>query len=112
MTKTDAVAVADAANGDGAGQQPVALEGQHHLRELVGQLGPDTPATDAHGREVGLVANSLSELEPAADQRPGIEQSLQIDIYHGVLLTWEAQPTQIVEGRGERRELLTVSGPG
>ena len=88
------VAVADRADGDRAGQHPVALEGQQHLGHAVGQLGTHHPAADADRREVGLVAEALGELEPAAHQRSRVEQSLQIDFYHWVLLTCDPQPTE------------------
>ena len=59
----------------------MALEGEQHLRHLVGHLGPDDPAADADGRVIGLVGDALGQLQ-APTQQP-----LKIQVYDRLLLT-------------------------
>jgi hypothetical protein len=59
----------------------VALEGPHHLRETVRQLRPHQAAAHQQRGEVGLVAEPLGQLQPAAEER------LQVDVYDRFLLT-------------------------
>jgi hypothetical protein len=71
----------------------VALERPHHLRETVRQLWPHQAAAHQQRCEVRLVAESLGELQPAAEER------LEVNVYDRFLLTW---PVSLCECRARR----------
>jgi len=77
----DPVTVADRADRHRTGEQAEALEGEQHPGNSMGQLGSHQAAAHAQRHVVGLIAETLGELSPGAEQSP------DVDFYDRVLLT-------------------------
>ena len=86
--------MANRTNRDRTSEHAVTVEGQQRLRDAVRQLGPHQAAAHAQRGEVSLVAESLGELQAAAEDRPRVE------IYDRVLLTYFSPYAIFREGCG------------
>jgi hypothetical protein len=67
-------AVADRGQRHGSAEHPVALEGEQHLSDAVGELGTDQARADAQGDVVGLVTEALQQFARPGKERAGIKQ--------------------------------------